>query len=124
MKISDIIRLKMKSKISMDGFGGGSHTHSIGRGVTRKNSWAEKIYTADYVLLSRNDGYLECYKNRHSDSRGEITAEEFLDITMKMLANSLYNGKTEVFQQAFVDDAIKKLKKVLKKHSKVERMAK
>lgn len=102
------------SKVSGMGIGGGSHTHSP--------TYRELLHKACFVITSESDGNLNVYKNRHDGITGDVTGEEFLNIALKMLASKLYNGTTEVFQEAFVQDAKKRLQKVLKKHSKVERM--
>lgn len=104
------------TKISGDyGIGGGSHSHTF-------PSYREQVHNAVYVILSNMDGEIEIHKNRDDGITGKVTGEEFLDAALKILAHKLYNGTAEVFQEAFIQDAKKRLQKVLKKHSKVERM--
>lgn len=123
--------LKINSKLNGD-FGGG-HNHCVdynnntfkapaGSHNHSSPSYLEMVHKAVYVILSNIDGEIEIHKNRNEGITGKVNGEEFLDAVLKILANKLYNGTAEVFQEAFIQDARKRLQKVLKKHSKVERM--
>jgi len=114
---------KFHSKVSGDCCGG-SHSHTLGNhaySVDKSTSLREKLYLAEYVIMSSRSG-IEIYKNRWDGDIGYISSEKFLDVALRMLARQLYNGLTEVFQEGFVEDAKKELEKVLEKHSKVERI--
>jgi len=123
--------LKINSKLNGD-YGGGHH-HCIdnktfkgptGSHTHNSPSYLELVHKAVYVILSNIEGEIEIHKNRDDGITGKVTGEEFLDAALNILAKKLYNGTAEVFQEAFVQDAKKRLQKVLKKHSKVERMVK
>ena len=107
--------LKIYSKWNGDGGyhpGAGNHTH----GMSRRR---ELDHMAQFIIFSmRMDGRIHVGKNAYDGVIGDITGKQFLDIAMKILANNIYNGTTEVFQEGFIKDAKKSLKKVLKKHSK------
>ncbi len=117
--------LKINSKWSGDG--GGSVGTFKGLAAPHSHtspSYREQVYNAVYVILSNIEGDIEIHKNSRNEGRtGQVTGEEFLDVALKILAHKLYNGTSEVFQEAFIQDAKKRLRRVLKKHSKVERMA-
>ena len=113
---------KFHSKVSAFGGGGGhshipSHTHTF----EKSQSFRQKVYNAEFVIMSSREG-IEIYKNRIDGDVGFISSEKFLDVSLRMLAKQLYKGLTEVFQEGFVEDAKKELEKVLEKHSKVERI--
>lgn len=122
--------LKINSKVSV--MGGGVHNHCEEFSKTFKGlagshnhsspTYREQVYNAVYVILSNKEGEIEIHKNRNEGITGKVNGEEFLDAALKILAHKLYNGTAEVFQEAFIQDAKKRLQKVLKKHSKVERM--
>lgn len=122
--------LKINSKVSIEG--GGGHNHCVSynktfRGLAGSHnhsspSYLEIVHKAVCVILSNTNGEIEIHKNRYDGMTGKVTGEEFLDTVLKMLAIKLYNGTSDIFQEAFIQDAKKQLKKVLKKHSKVERM--
>lgn len=121
MTLKEIIRLKMNSKVTGGYGGGGSHTHSLNGHTTEGNSFRQKVFNADLVLMSSRHG-IEIYKNRWDGNVGPVTAEEFMDLSLRLLASKLYNGLTEVFQEGFITEAKKALEKVLEEHSKVERI--
>ena len=121
MTLKEIIRLKMNSKVTGGYGGGGSHTHTFKGHTTEGSSFREKVYNADIVLMSSRHG-IEIYKNRYDGNIGPVTAEEFMELSLRLLAKKLYNGLTEVFQEGFITEAKKALEKVLKEHSKVERI--
>lgn len=124
--------LKINSKLNGD-FGGG-HKHGVAynnktfKGLAGSHthsppSYREQVYNAVYVILSNIEGDIEIHKNSRDEGiTGKVTGEEFLDVALKILAHKLYNGTSEVFQEAFIQDAKKRLQRVFKKHSKVERM--
>jgi hypothetical protein len=117
---------KFHSKITIEGGGGagagaGSPGHIHGYGINKSDSLRKKIYNAEYIIMSSREG-IEVYKDRYNGNVGFISSDKFLDVSLRMLARHLYNGLTEVFQEGFVEDAKKELRKVLEKHSKVERI--
>jgi hypothetical protein len=121
MSFKDPFKNKFHKKVATFG-GGASHSSGLsGYGVNKSDSLRQKLYNAEYVIMSSRQG-IEIYKNRWEGDIGFVSSEKFMEVMLRMLARKLYNGLTEVFQEGFITEAKKALERVLEEHSKVERI--